>query len=72
VSGPGFSRRPRAGSSSASAHRRDAERIALLLNEHAGRRITGVDPTAGPYRPAFEAAGFVADYRALVLWTGYR
>jgi hypothetical protein len=36
------------------------------------RSINGADPTASPYRPAFEAAGFVADYRALVLWAGYR
>lgn len=36
------------------------------------RSINGTDPTASPYRPAFEAAGFVADYRSLVLWAGYR
>ena len=36
------------------------------------RSINGEDPTESAYRPAFEAAGFRADYRALVLWAGYR
>ena len=36
------------------------------------RSINGTDPAGSPYRPAFEAAGFVADYRSLVLWAGYR
>ncbi len=36
------------------------------------RSINGVDPAGSPYRPAFEAVGFAADYRSLVLWAGYR
>jgi ATP-dependent Lhr-like helicase len=36
------------------------------------RAINGEDPTESPYRALFEAAGFRADFRALVRWAGYR
>ena len=36
------------------------------------KSINGADPTESPYRPVFEAAGFRAEYRGLVLWAGYR
>jgi hypothetical protein len=36
------------------------------------REINGEDPASGPYRAAFEAAGFRADFRSLVRWAGYR